>query len=188
MPPCATAMGEVRPWEALTDTFGGLEAMKQWFSLLGKARKSAPMDIVVACPLCQASVAPAGDVMIEWNETMKRFEVQLQAQCGLCRYAFLVTVKMLPLVMAQHPACACGSRFALADRTLQKTADEWTFEATYVCPACAKRKRVAVGKVKRALATLWRHTTHVEIGPTGVTYAKSTSEEEHGIALCSTTR
>ena len=152
--------------------------MKPWRALFGKAHASAPPDIAVSCPLCRASVDPAPEVMVEWDEHKKCFTVQRQATCVPCGYPFAVVVKTLPLVLVQQPACACGSRLFLARRQWQKTHDDLAFEATYVCPACARQKRAVVGKLKRAIATRWRDTEHITIGPAGVQYAQTPAAED----------
>jgi hypothetical protein len=152
--------------------------MKPWLAFLGKARASASPDIAVSCPLCQASVDPAPEVTIEWDEDKKCFAVQRQATCVPCHHAFPVIVKTVPLVLVQDPTCACGSRFFLARHQWQKTQDDLAFEATYICPACSRQKRAVVGKLKRGMATRWRDTEHIAIGPTGVQYAQAPATED----------
>ena len=61
----------------------------------------------------------------------------------------------------------------LSDYTIKQVKDDVEFSGVYVCAKCSRKQHSRVSELKRGLSEVWRKTTKVEVGPSGVTYEKA---------------
>jgi len=128
------------------------------------------------CPKC-GMVMFSDHYSIDWNDNAKQFVVS--AKFPFCRGCGApgrnLTVSQLPLVIAQESRCSCGGVMALSSYSLKRVKDDLEFEGRYVCPKCSGKKQSQFSGLKSGLLEIWRRTTKIEVGPSGVTYEKAAS-------------
>jgi hypothetical protein len=127
----------------------------------------------IPCPMCGAWMVLTDEMFIEWDEEKRHFLISLKGTCGCDHY---YVVKELPLLIARQSSCKCGSSLSLSSHKMKKVDDEFEFEAIYICPACADKKRSVINKLKASIEKFWRNTKAIEVSATGVKYEKAVPE------------
>jgi ribosomal protein S27AE len=115
-------------------------------------------------------------VDIRWNDKEREFDVVIKLRlCNMCGGPTGEAVRRLPLDIATHSQCKCGSTLDLGDYGMNKVGADFVLTAKYMCPQCGEK--TVVKKLKHLLGTLWGDTKKIQVSATGVTYEKRASKE-----------
>ena len=113
---------------------------------------------------------------IRWNDKEREFDVVIKLRlCPMCGGQTGQTVRRLPLDIANHSQCKCGSTLDLGDYGINKVGTDFVLTARYSCPRCGEK--TVIEKLKHLLGTLWGDTKKIEVSATGVTYEKRAGTE-----------
>ena len=136
---------------------------------------SRMMDI--SCPRCAAPLRLSREGSISWNEKSKEFEVSMKGICLPCGFSVDLGVQGLPLTIAKGSSCSCGGSLKLADHSFVMKGGDLDFRATYRCSSCNKHEMTLLSRLISGLKQVWRDTSSVEVGLSGVKYGKRTSSD-----------
>ncbi len=149
---------------------------------LTKENLNAIKKSIRRCPRCGdlGILREVNKCKISWSETEKTFTVSfaISAVCHsgprICpqKWSQIVRMKDIPLAIAQESSCSCGSVLNLQDHVLKKNGDLVEFEGEYVCEKCQQSRNSLIKKIGKKLASLWKDTKKIEVGPKGITYEK----------------
>jgi len=127
------------------------------------------------CPSCGAPLRLFGETRISWDEEKKEFQVSMKGVCPPCGYKGDLAIKTLPLFIAKSSSCSCGGSLVLADHSFNLSNGDLEFRATYRCSTCTKHEKSLLQRLASGLHQVWKDTTSVEVGPTGIKYGKRAS-------------
>jgi hypothetical protein len=71
----------------------------------------------------------------------------------------------LPFLIAKRSSCVCGSILSLGDHHISLKNEEISFEGTYICPSCSKRKLSLVYTISQLVSEIWKGIKKVQVGP-----------------------
>lgn len=137
------------------------------------------------CPVCAFTrFRGLRDLYISWDDQKKQFEVEVSMAYPRIidpvseenTLLYSEAVMQLPLIVADQSRCSCGSTLSLTNHSILRVNDDIQFEGTYVCKQCTVRKQTIIGNLLNGIARMWRDTTKVEVGPTGIKYEKKASD------------
>ncbi len=138
------------------------------------------------CPWCGAPLFETEATSITWNDKKKEFLVTLSLGCvcgSLPPVAAQEKVSVIPHVIAEKSTCSCGSVLDLSDYSLEQTGGRIQIQAVYICKACGittptTTKPRVLSRFFSSLKQLWRRTTAIEVGLTGVRFEKEATGDE----------
>jgi hypothetical protein len=130
------------------------------------------------CPYCAGHAVSSTYSKVVWDDEAKRFHVQLLQGCRECGHEWGEGGVSLPVLIATASRCSCGAGLRISEHSFTKIGDTIEFKGTFVCDSCNRPARKTVVELLiSAIASLWKQTKSIKIGPDGVEYSKTANGE-----------